>query len=181
VIHPAPREMGERPYDWESFGLHAGTVQGFIKRWLARADELELGDVAVHALHDCGDPDESGRDRYEWMPVTSASDAAGAVMIAVSPELATYDPEIGFVPEVGGSYRARELPPVQAQRWQPYAYHLEPFERHAMLVLHGVRAVWADLDRAAARLERRAGWPEGTLHKAVELVALLHDVGKLSQ
>jgi len=44
-----------------------------------------------------------------------------------------------------------------------------------MLVLHGVRAVWADLDRAAARLERRAGWPEGTLHKAVELVALLHD------
>lgn len=180
AIHPAPREMGERPYEWESFGLHSGTVQGLVKRWLARAQELELEDVAVHALHDCGDPDESGRTQYDWMPVTSADDAAGAVMIVVSPVLASYSAETGFLPDRGGQYMARELPRHEAKEWVAYHYHLEPFEEHARLVLEEARAAWADLDHAATRLERRAGWPEGTLRKAAELVALLHDTGKLS-
>lgn len=181
VVHGDPKELGETPYEWESFGLHSGTVQGLVKRWLARAQELELEDVAVHALHDCGDPDESGRTQYDWMPVTSTDDATGAVMIAVSPDLATYSLEMGFLPEHGGEYTARELLRPEAKGWEEYHYHLEPFQEHAALVLDGVRAVWPDLDHAATRLERRAGWPEGTLRKAAELVALLHDTGKLSR
>ncbi|HHX45072.1 MAG TPA: CRISPR-associated helicase Cas3' [Chloroflexi bacterium] len=181
VIHPNPKEMGDNPYAWESFGLHAGTVRRLVKGWLERAQELALDDVGVHALHDCGDPDESGRTEYAWLPITSVDDAIGAVMLAVSPALAGYSSEMGFLPDCGGQYVAHELPRAGAKEWVVYRYHLEPFEEHARLVLEAARAAWEDLDYAAKRLELRAGWPEGTLRRAAELVALLHDAGKLSE
>ena len=160
--------MGDNPYAWESFGPRA--VRRLVKGWLERA-QARTDDAGVHALHDCGDPDESGRTEYAWLPITSVDDAIGAVMLAVSPALAGYSSEMGFLPDCGGQYVAHELPRAGAKEWVVYRYHLEPFEEHARLVLEAARRM-EDLDYAAKRLELRAGWPEGTLRRAAELVAL---------
>jgi hypothetical protein len=58
---------------------------------------------------------------------------------------------------------------------------LESYDEHIRLVYQDLeRQVWPELERAAARLERRANWPPGSIKRAAVLAVLLHDVGKLT-
>jgi hypothetical protein len=48
-------------------------------------------------------------------------------------------------------------------------------------VLEALERLWPDYTYAGAALERRFGWPAGTLQRLARVVAVLHDVGKLGR
>jgi CRISPR-associated endonuclease/helicase Cas3 len=135
---------------------------------------------------------------YRWLEVQGAGDIGLAMIFAVHPQLATYDPELGLRLGVvsDGEYRS----PVATHRWErpDYAgYRLESYPAH----IAGMRRVFeGDLGArnpvADGRLRRRLAWParrfaEQTddlwrlpaelLERAVRLSVALHDVGKLDE
>ena len=181
VVHDKPNTVLEAPFAFESFGLHTGSAYGLVKAWLKRTDLEELDAVGLHALHDMGDADESGRTHYGFIPVHKVQDAAGAVMILVHPHLATYDPQMGFLSDQGGRYVAQRQADSEQKEYERYGYRLEPYNAHAELVLRASRRFWPEVAYAAKRLESKYGWPWGMLHRVAEIIALLHDTGKLSR
>jgi CRISPR-associated endonuclease/helicase Cas3 len=184
VVHDEPLTVAERPFAAEAFSLHPQTVYGLVGKWLKRADDLDLDDQGVRALHDLGDVGESGRSIYDWVPICkeNRSDIAGSVMVLVHPTLAGYDPNLGFVPDRSTGYRARLAPAQETAARGGYFYQLEPYTEHVRLVYKAFRhEVWPELAWAASRLERACGWAPGTMERAAHLVVLLHDVGKLSR
>lgn len=184
VVHDEPLAVQERPFAAQAFSLHPGTVSGLVKRWVQAEAVLGLDDFGVRALHDAGDEDESGHSSYDWIPLSedNVKDVVGSVMVLVHPALAGYDRELGFVPDRGTGYRAEIAKPVDRTQQGRYSYRLESYAEHAERVYGAFRrAVWPELARAAARLERARGWPTGVMERAAHLVALLHDVGKLGK
>ncbi len=180
VVHHSLDAVRQRPFAFESFGLHMGVVRGLVKDWLERANDLALESMAVYALHDCGDPDESGRTLYDWLPVMDVKDIGGAPLVLVHPALATYDREIGFVPESGGNYIAESVPAAEQER-ELYGYRLESYQDHACLTHQASVRLWPAMQYAAVHLEEREGWERGTLRQASEVVAMLHDTAKLGR
>ena len=182
VIHDDPQALLERPFAAEAFSLHPDTVYGLVDKWIKRADELDLDDWGVRALHDLGDKDESGRSAFDWLPVRDKSDVAGSALVLVHPALAGYDPDLGFVPDRGTSYKAGLAPARDTTPRGGYSYRLESYAEHVRLVYQAFQGhVWPELSSAATRLERACGWPAGVVEQAAHLVVLLHDVGKLNQ
>jgi len=181
IVHDDPRAVGENPFAYESFGLYAGTVSGLVKQWLSRAEQEDLDDYGIYALHDAGDTDQSGESHYAWLAVRDVEDLSGAALVMVHPRLATYDRHEGFVPNRGGSYTAKRVDATERDEWQRYAYQLEPYHTHAQLTLQACRHAWKDMAYAARRLEQKYGWRAGALKELAEVVALVHDTGKLTQ
>lgn len=181
TVHPNPNDLRNSPFDVPSFGLHPGTLQKYVKAWLERAAELELP-WAVKYLRFAPNEDDSqaNRSAYEWEDVYTPQTAWGALLIVVHPDLATYDPGLGFLPDRGGTWQA-ELPSRDQRSERPdYTYRLETYEDHIRRVYQAFEELWPELDYAAHRLEERYGWPQGSIRRAAELAVLLHDVGKLS-
>jgi CRISPR-associated endonuclease/helicase Cas3 len=174
VVHDNPAAVAEAPFAFESFGIHTGSAYGLVKEWTAR----EEGNV--YALRDLPDEDESGHTEYDYVQVNNEKDAQGAIMLIVDPRLATYDPQMGFLPHHGGTYIAQRTDAAERTPWVAYGYRLEPYADHARLTLKATRALWPEFTYAAHRLEEKQGWPKGTLCRLAETVALLHDTGKLN-
>ena len=182
VVHDDEQSVLERPFSAEAFGLHPGTLRGLVRGWLDREDEMDAEGWAVQALHDMGDVGERGRSTYRWLPVQDVSDVAGSVLVLVHPDLAGYDPDLGFLPDRGTAYRASIASPADQGRPGRYGYRLESYTDHARTVYDAFnRQAWPELSSAAARLERACGWAPGLLARAAHLVVLLHDLGKLNR
>ena len=188
IIHAQPDALLAAPFNVPSFGLHPGTAQKYIKHWLERADELDL-DTPIYYLQRVKDKDayndlvQANQSPYVWEPLCTPQSAWGSSLVVVHPDLATYDPEQGFLPEQGGAWQAQ--PPAPKQRdTNGYTYRLETYEQHIELVheaaFAGEESFWREMVWAAERLEQRYGWPKGSVHHAAELAVLLHDVGKLN-
>lgn len=181
VVHDEPLAVAEHPFAAEAFSLHHTMLYGLVDKWLARESELGL-DWGMQALHDLGDQEQNGRSAYGWLRVQSKDDVVGAVLLLVHPELAGYDPELGFVPDRGTGYRAKLASGQIAEQRSGFSYRLESYTEHVRLVYQAFqRQVWPELAPAAARLERAMSWPVGTVERAAHLIVLLHDVGKLNQ
>ena len=184
VVHDDPQAVLDRPFAAEAFSLHSQTVYGLVKRWITRADELELGDYGVRALHDLGDQEESGQSAYGWIPITGGNlrDVAGSSLVLVDPRLAGYDRRVGFLPNRGTEYRACLDVQARTRPFERYSYTLERYEEHVERVYRAFETeAWPELKWMAAQLESTFGWPLGALERAAHLVILFHDVGKLSQ
>ncbi|MBM3188184.1 MAG: CRISPR-associated helicase Cas3' [Chloroflexi bacterium] len=174
VIHNDPDAVAEAPFAYEAFGLHTGSAYGLLKEWLER----EEGDV--YALADMGGGDESESVHYDYVPVKGQQDARGAILLIVDSRLATYDPDIGFLPRQGGNYISARVKRADAPQRTLYGYRLEPYADHARLTLKATRRLWPEVAYAARRLEDKHGWPPDTLCHLAEAIALLHDTGKLN-
>ena len=181
IIHDEPKAIAEAPFAYESFALHTGTLRGLVGKWQERAGEEDLDSVGIWALHELEDEEESNRTCYQPIPLSEPGDASGAALVVVDPRLATYNPRTGFLSDQGGGYVARRLPPKDRRAREAYAYRLESYETHARLTWEASRVHWPEVAYAAARLERKYGWPPGLLSRMSAMVALLHDTGKLSQ
>ncbi|MBI5930832.1 MAG: CRISPR-associated helicase Cas3' [Chloroflexi bacterium] len=186
TIHGDPDELLERPFDIPSFGLHPGTLQGYIKRWLAQANTLNL-DWGVQYLVEQEDPDQAGRSLYHWERLRNEGDekaAWGSRLIVINPALATYDEHQGFLPFRGNMPECpmQPLPENPKSAEGPtIRYRLETYEEHIHLVYEEFNRLWGEMQWAARQLERRFKWQEGSVRLAAELAVLLHDVGKLSR
>ncbi|MHB1296189.1 MAG: CRISPR-associated helicase Cas3' [Anaerolineae bacterium] len=179
IVHDNPAEVAEDPFAYEAFSLFHGSVQRLAKEWLDRI-LAETDGWLLHVLRPAPHVDEEGASGYMEAPVHEASDVRGASFVVVHPSLATYDPDLGFMPDRGGTYIAQKAPAKDVPAYERYTYRLEPYAAHARETRRQAKRVWQELSGAAARLEARAGWPQDTLTRLMETTALLHDTGKLN-
>ncbi len=187
TIHANPDELLEAPFDAPSFGLHPGTLQGYVKTWLEKYQQDESIPWAVKWLKEDNDPDteQANRRTYRWEPVhQSAKEVLGAPLVVVHPLLASYHPQLGFLPDEGGDWQVPIPTRAEKNQGDRHRYRLETYERHIQLVYEAAfdsrEGVWNELDWLARRLEQRFGWSDGSIRRAAELAVLLHDVGKLN-
>ncbi len=188
TIHAQPDALLTAPFDVPAFGLHPGTAQKYLKEWLERADELEI-DEPIRYLQRVKDKDayndlvQANQSPYVWETLRTPKSALGSPLVVVHPALATYDPELGFLPDRGGTWQAQPRP-HQRRSHEERTYRLETYERHIALVYEAafdvVEGFWREMAWAAERLEQLYGWPRGSVRRAAELAVLLHDVGKLN-
>jgi CRISPR-associated endonuclease/helicase Cas3 len=177
IIHDDPMAVAARPFAYEGFSLHVGSVAGLVKRWLERLNESASEDAGVWGV--CELPSEDGEEQvWDAIEIYDAKDVGGYVALIVSPSLARYDADLGFWPHEGGDFVNPAAPPKE-HSYKAYSYHLEPYAEHARLVWQAHRAEWERMAHAARLLERRAEWPEGSISRVAEALALVHDLGKL--
>lgn len=180
VIHNKPLALLEHPFAAEAFSMYPGSLYGMVKRWLERAEELDL-DWAVKALVEIQDYTDSSRGTaYDWLNVQEAQDIRGTSLVVVNPSLAGYQPDTGFLPDKPTGFRS-PVPGWEDQRreWRKFLM-LEPYAEHVRLVWQAFEREWPALAPTAARLEQREGWTAGIVTRAAAMVTVLHDVGKLT-
>lgn len=200
LVHPDPNgAIHERPWDWQLFALSPYSLQA---RWdalhAAAAAIRPFGDdrpIAWEARPDARDQRESDNDqgervptRYVWEPLTVKERIPGALVIALSPEVATYDPDLGFrlndgrllVPwpdapfiseRVGRRAGAKEYEPYEQETYAEHIGGLLNAYRDSRL-RDGIRYV-------AARLEAALSLPPGSVDRAIRLAIACHDIAKL--
>ncbi len=197
IIHADPvgmlTRMTESPLLMPSFGLHPGSLAGYLKNWRERAEALDTWSVMY--LHEYSEksndkrkPDEERSkatmdEFFKWVPVNTEGETQAAIyapLVVVNPQLATYDPERGLVPHEGGTWQT-EVPQATRKERNQHIYHLETYAEHIRRVHEAFVGLWPELAWAAARLEGKYGWQPGSIRQAAELAVLLHDVGKLSE
>lgn len=185
TIHDNPDLLTMSPFDAQSFGLHPGTLQGYVKAWLETYDQADDIPWAVKLLKEEQDPDQSNRSIYHWINVQeSAREITGAPLVVVHPRLATYDPRLGFLADRGGDWRAKLSEKRAHNAYGRGGYRLETYEEHIRLVYEaafGYNGCWHEMAGLAYQLEHAYDWDPGSVRRAAELAVLLHDVGKLSE
>lgn len=187
TISANPELLSERPFSVPIFSLHPGSLRGAAKKWLDDEECLLELNERLWRLEELPDDTEVYRTRYAWNPIWNEQLLRGAPLVAVHPDLASYDPDEGLVLDRGGDFRAEDLGPTNTNNkdndegWIPF-YRLESYDEHVRLVYEAfINEAWPEISRAAKRIEQRSKWQPGSIRKAAEMVVLLHDVGKLSQ
>lgn len=177
IIHDDPMAVAARPFAYEGFSLHMGSSAGLVRRWLKRLEEGASQDAGIWGICEMASESEE-ESAWDVTDIYDVNDVSGYVALVVSPSLATYDAKLGFWPHEGGAFVNPAAPPKE-HSYNAYAYHLEPYAEHARLVWQAHCAEWERMAHAARLLERRAEWPEGSISRVAEALALVHDLGKL--
>lgn len=196
TISDDPNSLLDSPFDTPSFGVFPYTLQTWVRRWLEIKNDTGPEELpwAVKFLYQPeGNDANAGLEnapRYQWIEATNAKSVLGAGLVIVHPKLASYDPVLGFRPDVPTAdaeiTKLREcfrLPERKQPQENSYAYRLETYEEHIAQVYRAAfdyGGTWWEMADTAARLERCFGWEPGSVHLAAELAVVLHDVGKLS-
>ena len=125
------------------------------------------------------DPDpESSSDRFQWRAVETPGMLRSQWLLAIHPDHATYDSELGLrlgLGGVAGDLEYAERPPVPR-----YQYEFEPWVVHAERVRWQARSMHAAHRCAAQWLAQKHHTTVDRLEELLELTCILHDAGKLS-
>lgn len=188
TIHADPDQLLEMPFDVPSFGLHPGTLRHYVKLWLERSDDLDIDNPIQYLKPMDGDAYEyavqANLPPYSWEPVYTVDTVAGASLVVIHPALATYDADLGFIPDQGGTWQIQIPTRPQRSQHRQYLYRLETYAEHITLVhdatFNSQDGTWHEMAWLAHQLEHFFQWKSGSLRQATELAVLLHDVGKLN-
>ncbi|HZO75974.1 MAG TPA: CRISPR-associated helicase Cas3' [Ktedonobacteraceae bacterium] len=204
VIHDEPdEELKIRPWRWQSFGLHPGSLMG--KHWerlQERQAERDLDWVCKRAEMDKVEQQQQDAEddhrlptTYNWPPVTAQSQIPGALLIALPHQLATYDKQLGLV-FLDGRIK---LPDAWKERLEAQHYQsellqrrsgnndemetrLQRYEQHIGGLADAYHyLIYHELAYAMQRLEHLMGLDEGTIDTAIQLAIATHDLGKLDK
>ena len=200
LIHSEPDAITETPWRWESFSMHPGSLAS-ERRWNAlqerREQYRELDWVCkkaepkqVEQLEPDGADGIDNRQKtvYEWTEV-SREVAAQSLIIALPPQLARYDGELGFVlldgefDDLGlgpNGYESKPLsiPDHSSEQWSKQ----QSYQEHISGLLHAYKSgLCKDMAYMAGCLEREFGLPAGIIDQAVRLAIACHDLGKLDR
>lgn len=198
LIHDQPNgTITERPWEWQMFSLHPGSLIGRWEQLDAAAHEQrgfgDDGPIAWEAQLDDrdlgGEENERRQTRYRWEPITTAERARTALMLALSPEVATYSEEVGLVlrdgrlnlPWPAEPFRSRHEPQRRGKGRQSYGYDQESYAEHVGGLMRAFfdSRLRQDTRYIGAALERAGGlWPDA-VEDAIRLAIACHDIGKL--
>ena len=197
LIHDNPQEITETPWRWQSFSLHPDSLtkpqrwDALLERgkdldWICRKaepiQETELEPDGADGI------DNRQKTVYEWPKVENKEVAAQALIIALPPQLARYDNQLGFVlldgefDDLGlgpNSYQSTPLDPPEKARdqWSTQQSYQEHISGLVSAYKKGIRADIAYLSR---HLEREMSLSEGMIDQAIRLTIACHDLGKLN-
>jgi len=199
LIHDSPNDtITERPWEWQTFSLHPGTLesrwQTLLQAATAARGFADDGPIAWQAQIDedsAGEQNERRVTRYRWEPVTTATKVRLALILALSPDVATYSSEFGFVLRDGRlplewpeqPFRSEAVAARGGTRKQGFDYSQESYAEHIGGLLHAYyySRLAADLRFIARRLELAAGLSPGSLDQALRLAIGCHDIAKLGE
>lgn len=190
VIHDAPEDaITTKPFAWESFQLHPSTLKGAWEQLNARRDEAGASWVMKQLKYldsgkDWSEDDNDRESHYTWDPLTGQEQIKGVLCIALPPELATYDQELGFRLLTEDEQRStgwKSSPMEQRRRRNEYALGRQgSYVEHITGLMRAYDwSVRRELAWIAARLERALGLPTERVDEAVRLAIACHDIGKL--
>lgn len=196
VIHDDPKSaITERPWEWQAFSLHPGTLES---RWevlqaVATANQQwgEEGYVAWQAKIDptiAQEENERRPTRYTWEPLTNSAQIRSALILALSPAIATYDPQLGLVLRDGrldlewphAPFRSERVANRKRQR-EHYTYTQESYAEHIEGLFNAYREsrLLQEVAYIAQQLERALSLRPGSVDQAIRLAIACHDIGKL--
>lgn len=197
LIHPEPEKaITVKPFIWESFGLYPGTLAGAWKSLHERREFLGFEHAPEWVMKelvpgedplDTSEEDSTREAHYGWKVVTSPDRIGGAARIALPPELATYDAEVGFrllapaAPLSAQAWQSRPIEPKKAQRSGEVRKQRSYVEHISGLMRAYDWSARRELAWVAARLENVLSLPASSLDHAVRLAIACHDLGKLSK
>ena len=196
IIHPAPHEaITEKPFAWQAFGLHPGTLAG---AWTALHDRAQALGVewTISELQAMGDAQGADGDNdhpltYTWTPMSLSDKNAhslirAALRVALPPQLATYDSDLGFrlllTPDApAGTWHSTKQSINNGNRRNDDIGKQGSYVEHISGLMRAYRlSVRAEFAWVAQRLERVMQLPPGKLDLALRLAIACHDIGKLS-
>ncbi|MFP3869859.1 MAG: CRISPR-associated helicase Cas3' [Syntrophobacteria bacterium] len=192
IVHSDPASI-ENPWAYEGFGIFRGNLFGAYRKLEQLANEL--GEDWLLMTANPLPEDKSSRERtvWRWRPIVDREDLVGALIVAVNPRLAHYNPDIGL--RLGLSEDSDWQSPLRQLTGKPQdfaPYRRETFQEHIGRMLRvyeypflnhvgGKKRVplAEELAYAAQRVEAKYGWPKGTLDRLWRLGTAVHDLGKL--
>jgi CRISPR-associated endonuclease/helicase Cas3 len=126
-----------------------------------------------------GEEVQGGAIEVDWEPLRSGDDIKSAGwLVAIHPDCATYDEEIGLV--VGRRGPAKPIQYRERPKFTRYSYSREEYAEHIRRVCAAGARRDADYCVASRRLSKFLGVAEPQLAAWLKLVYQLHDIGKLS-
>jgi CRISPR-associated endonuclease/helicase Cas3 len=195
LIHPKPEEaITTKPFIWESFGLHPRTLMGAWKNLDERHQALGFNApgwvmkqlIAGGDVQGAEEEDSNREPVYTWQEITNASQIPLALRVALPPELATYDKELGFrlLLEEDANTTGWQSSPTKTKGPGPsFGKRTQrSYVEHISGLLRAYDwSVQRELAWVAARLEKEMALPPGSIDQAVRLAIACHDIGKLSK
>lgn len=189
TIHSDPAALLDAPFAVDAFSLPKPVAFGVTSGLLSLQDAWDGEGAAITGVFSVPsqDADEANQSVYQLRCIQKSQDIYGADLLVIHPDFATYSPELGLLAprRPGDPVWEASLPDSGGEDsadWEQSSYRLESYEDHVRLVWQAFdQVVWPEAARAARMLEARAGWLNGSIRRAAELVVLLHDVGKLQK
>lgn len=190
LIHPKPeRAITTKPFTWIAFSLRPGALQGvwdilqqrqaetnapFAMKQLIAAGEQEVGT----------EEDVRRESVYTWDVIRERSQIRSALRIALPPELATYDSELGFrlLTNPGDTTTRWISAPIDAPKGKRGYTKRE--QRSYIEHISGLMraydwSVRREMAWLAARLQSALSLPDDALDIAIRFAIAFHDLGKL--
>jgi len=168
VVTETPENI-DMTYLPELLSIPRMTIHG-IKELVERSDEQNW---AVKIPQVTGE-----NDAIEWKVVKKIEELAGAGwLVALSPNIASYTPEIGLELGVVGSNIALEC--AEKVPWIVYKYDYELFSKHVTNVVNEVRLGKEKYRMGTKLLAENLDIPNSLIEHLAELCGALHDSGKL--
>ena len=206
LIWGEPDKQLTEPYGMEGFSLSPGALMPLLPdAEKANATEADLADDEDDIIS-LGLPDDaSWRLKYpiwtedaegtearantvsRWETITKRVEIQRQPVLAIHPEIVSYDPFFGLSLESGD----QPVPVAFWARWSKRrrpswvggSYTRETYEQHIgrMLKLYADYPVLGPrLRRIAPMVEAWLGWPAGTMDRLTRAAIVAHDAGKLS-
>lgn len=156
----------------ERFSLPTSALRGLVAR---------LGESAGRWVHGLVAREEGDADILLWEPVTHPGSVAQHVLLCLHPDVAAYDADVGLVLGEPGAFETPDGPPKPELWHNTFAYRRETYAEHVAEVRRLYRAQAPCVAVAHKRLAAQLGVAPEALEAWGELVAALHDVGKLTR
>lgn len=183
LAHGNPNEM-ENPFKYRGFSIFLGSLLGKyeeLEQW-AQERELDWLFKFPQEAEDLEEEDARARIKYLWHGIRGKDDLKYFPLLVVNPALVKYDKELGFrfSPTGDADPSALNEPVTRSKPKGSFDYQLEDYPTHIQKMIRVFEREWRErLQFAAARLEQKQGWPQGSIERAARLAIALHDVGKM--
>lgn len=199
LIHDDPgTAIQETPWRWQSFSMHPGSLIN-PRRWQAlqeKATSSETNWVCKEAkpfLDEQENPDGADgidnrqKTSYKWEIVTNPETIRQALIIAIPPQLARYDDQLGFVLLDGqlelepNGYQSTLLP-TPAPDYENKGSQQTSYQQHIEGLVRAYNTgIRDEIDYVAHKLEQEMGLSTDIVDQAIRLAIACHDLGKLNQ
>jgi len=199
LIHDDPgTAIQETPWRWQSFSMHPDSLIN-SKRWRAlqeQASSLDADWICKEAqpiVEEQENPDGTDgidnrqKTRYTWDVVTNPESIHQALIIAMPPQLARYDDQLGFVLLDGqldlepNDYQSSLLPSLTPD-YEKGGSQQTSYQKHIAGLVHAYNTgIHDEIAYIAHKLELAMDLSSGIVDQAVRLAIACHDLGKLNQ
>jgi CRISPR-associated endonuclease/helicase Cas3 len=189
LIHDDPEHViTTQPFIWTAFSLQRRTLQGVWDALRQRQAQTDapwvMKELVLSGEQETGAEDDSRRETlYTWDLIRERSQIQSALLIALPPELATYDNDLGFRLLLDADQETTKWisTPSNALKKQTFAKREQrSYVEHISGLMRAYDwSVRRETAWLGTRLQADLALPDDGLDKAIRFAIAFHDLGKL--